>query len=48
VAANGVQRQVARYQELGLDQKAHPLLELVLVTGALELLDEILHGNEVN
>jgi hypothetical protein len=32
----------------GLTSKGHAFLQLVLVAGALELLDQILHGDEVN
>ena len=45
-----VQRQVAHLvqdEQLGLDQQAHPFLQLVLVAGALELGDEVLDGDEV-
>ena len=47
----GVQRQVAHLigdQQLGLDQQTHPLLQLVLVLGALELGGEVLDGDEVD
>ena len=47
----GVERQVAHLvedEELGLDQQGHPLPELVLVAGTLELGHQILHGDEVN